>query len=488
MRIKMRAIINKSILTISCLFFSATVTVAQAPATQKSAQGEKALTEDQALIDSDGQTSITEALSSAYLTNSDLQAKLHEQYSKHEAINQAISGFRPSVSINGQQSRIDSKTNFPVKNRTKVSPYSSAVEVQQNIFNSFGTWYGWDSAEKGVKAGFYDLVNTEQKTLLSAAEAYLNVIFRKASVTFNQSNVKFLAEQLKAARAAVEVGEKTVTDIAQAESRLAQGNAQLSAAEGELQNAIANYENIVGKRPGTLTYPDGFTDLPTSRELFIEESLNNNPAVKSALFNYEKARSDVKVAGSELLPRVDLSGSANRSLHQRNNKDRTDQIQGTIKLTVPIYQSGAKWSSLRQRSEIESQARFQLEQARKSVTESATKAWEGLASAQKQTISLRKQVEFAKISLDGVILQVQVGERPTIDILDAQKEYLQAQTGLEEARKNERLAEFQIKAVGGKLTAHQLALPVELYDVQGHLDSVKYQLFGLGPDTSKKAG
>lgn len=441
---------------------------------------------------------LREALVSAYYTNSTLQAKLHEQYARHESINQAASRFRPNLAASGRAGRSHSESrtqasDAPLPGQSPISkdsrtsnPHSGNLEITQNIYEGGGGLAALRSAESEVTAGRFDLINTEQTTLLNAATAYMNVIFRKAAVSFNESNVKFLSEQLKAVNAALEVGDKTRTDVAQAESRLAEANTNLVAAQGEVENAIANYRTVIGQDPGLLEYPPQLPELPRKREDVVENALQDSPAIQQALFTFEKAKGDIDVASAELLPKLDVNGNANRALEQSRSKDRQTAYEAFLQLRVPIYQKGADWSKTRQNAQLAAQARYQLEQARKETREGAIKAWEAWITAVKKIAQFEKTIEFAAISRDGAILEAEVGERSYLDVLDAQRELVQAQVGLEEAKKDERVAEYQLYAIQGKLTVANLDLPVTPYKVDEQLESVRYKLFGFGDDPLKE--
>lgn len=437
----------------------------------------------------DTTVSIDEALSAAYEANSELQAALRQQYATHESINQAISGFRPSVTASGQMGRSRTRTNTPPGSpidrvSTQLDPRSAQIQVSQNLYTGGGSIAGYKSAISGVEAGFYRLMNTEQDVLLKAASAYLNILFTEESIAFNKANVTFLSEQLRANKAAVEVGEKTRTDVAQSESRLAEAQADLIAAEGEKQKAYATYVQVVGLQPGKFSYPQSLKGhLPNSRDETIEKTAKANPAVLQAEYAFEQAQHQIRVASSELLPKVNASVTGSRSLNNSRQGDQINSANVTFQLSVPIYQSGARWSQTRQQEQTAAAARFSLEQARKVARENAVSAWEGLVTARKRINQFKQQVKFATISRDGAREEANVGERAALDVLDFQRELLRAQLGLVRAKRDERLAEYQVLAVQGELTASTLRLPVTYYNVREHMKNVRYKWFGFASES-----
>ncbi len=434
-----------------------------------------------------------QALVSSYLTNSDLRAKVREQFSKNESVPQALSGFRPSVRVNSNigKTRIDNQTakivnrnltSPRVRGRRTLDPASIGISVEQNLFAGGGTMAGTNSAQNFVKAGQYDYLNTEQDTLLKAVRSYMNVIFQTRSVDLNRATKEFFEQQLVGVKAEVEVGEKTITDQSEAEARLAQAVADLIAAEGDLENAKANYHTVIGEQAGLLEIPELIKDLPTSREGLIERAKVANLGILQALYEQKRAKDDIDVASADLLPSITLRGNADREFDTSIRGDRRNVYSATLNLSIPLYQTGSKWSVLRQRTQTASQSRLQLEQARKQSVESAIQAWENWTTTKEKIARFEAEVAFRIRSRDGAALEAEVGQRSYIFVLDFQNKLLGAQLRLEEAIRDEVIARYQILSVIGLLTAEYLKLSVEKYDVIGHAKAVRGQW--IGTDTT----
>ena len=94
----------------------------------------------------------------------------------------------------------------------------------------------------------------------------------------------------------------------------------------------------------------------------------------------------------------------------------------------------------------------------------------------------------AEVALDGVRQEADVGSRTTLDVLNAEQELLNARVALVVAERDEYVAAFDLRSAIGRLTAAQLALPVEVYDPAVHYRAVRNKLFGLGtPDEQQSA-
>src|SRR3712207_6104594 len=139
----------------------------------------------------------------------------------------------------------------------------------------------------------------------------MNVLRDTAILNLQRNNVEVIEEQLRQTRDRFNVGEVTRTDVAQAESRLAAGRSSVSVAEANLRASIAVFRQIIGVEPRQLA-PGRPLDrmLPRSVDAAVQIGLDENPAIKAALHAVDVAELQVKVTEGELMPRVDVVGSA----------------------------------------------------------------------------------------------------------------------------------------------------------------------------------
>lgn len=430
-----------------------------------------------------GAMTLEEALATAYVTNPTLNAQRAEVRATDESVPQALGGWRPTVTVEGSTGRqiIESSTLRDMGDReVGTSPDSYGVTVQQPLFDGFGTVNAVDAAENQVLAARGQLTAVEQTVLLDASQAYMNVLREMAVLDLNVNNEQVLRRQLEATQDRFEVGEITRTDVSQAESRLAGAVAGRLAAEAELKTARATFARVVGVPPENLNWPEGEmgAGMPDSLAQAIENALEAQPQVIAARYAARAALENVDVARSELLPSVALQASAERSYDSggHDSFQHRQSIQAVV--NVPLYQSGGAWSRLRQAKHTAGQRRIQVDEALQSTRETTVQSWETLQAARAQIESLRAQVEASQVALEGVQREAQVGARTVLDVLDAEQELLNARVNLVRARRDERVAAYQLLSAMGRLTAGSLDLPVTVYDPAEHYDDVRDQWFG----------
>jgi outer membrane protein len=430
-----------------------------------------------------------DALVSAYMTNSQLHSKIEEQKARDEEVSKRLGAFRPNLAISADTgiSRTENQTfghnpspRAParVRDRKTIHPSNAGVNLSQSLYNGGTDLANKDSGENAAIAGQYDYLNTEQTVLFNAISVYMDVIFREKAVDINKENETFLQEQLKALEVAVEVGDKTLTNQAQAESRLAEATAALSDADAEFKKTVAKYETVIGAKPGLLVQPKSLEGLPASRDELVAMAKDLNPGILQAIYKENSTKNDIDAASGALLPKIDIQGNAARNLHQQTSRSRSNNASAFLTLKIPLYQGGGEYASIRQKAFQAAQARFDLEQARKKAIEDAIAAWESWIAAKQKVKSVLVQLKAAERARDGALLEAEVGERSYVEALDAQKDFLRAQLALLQATRDERVNQYMLLAVVGQLTAKNLQLPVENYDIKGHLEAAKDTYIG----------
>jgi len=432
--------------------------------------------------------SLVDALSAAYMANPVLAGQRAQLRATDEQVAQAVSGWRPTLTAQGSYGyqRVDSTYRTPGagalagSNSGTSHPLSGSIILSQNVFEGFQTVGRTAQAKHSVGAGRENLVSVEQQVLLAAIQAYSDVIRDLSVVDLNRNNVKLLREQLAATRDRFEVGELTRTDVAQSEARLAGARASLRAAEAQLTASRAAYERIIGHAPGTLSDTPPAAGLPQSEEEARNLAQTNNPDLKAAREAESASHEAVGVAKGALLPRLDVQASFDRvndpSSGLRNNEQRA--VLGV--LTVPLYQSGAEYSRVREAKEYANQARMQIIAAERQVEEAVRIAWEQLRAARSLVKSSQEQVKANEIALEGVRLEAEVGSQTTLDVLNATQELLNARVALVSAERDVAVAEFALLAAVGQLTARNLELPVTYYDPEENYRDVSGKWIGFG--------
>ena len=153
--------------------------------------------------------------------------------------------------------------------------------------------------------------------------------------------------------------------------------------------------------------------------------------------------------------------------------------QAILAGTVPIYQGGAEYSAIRQNKETLGQQRLNLDVNRDQARATAVQSWGQLDAAKAQIGATTAQVNAAEIALNGVREEARVGQRTTLDVLNAHQELVNARVALVTAQHDRVVASYTLLAAVGGLSMQRLGLNVMVYDPQVHYQQVRDAWIGV---------
>jgi len=420
------------------------------------------------------------ALAKAYANNSTLNSSRAGVRVVDEGVAIAKSGYRPvlrGVADYGVTWREGTASG------RSITAGSFGIQLSQTLFDGFRTLNNVRAAEARVRAQNEALRNDEQNTLLDAAAAYMDVIRDRQIAALTERNLAFLGEQVRAANSRLEVGEGTRTDVAQAEASRQAAIAQASAARAQVLVSSAQYRQLIGTDPGKLEAGKPLAKLlPRS----IEESMNiaaaEHPAILASQQLVDAAGYQVKSNEGALLPQVSADAGVSRGYTSfptggADNWSTAGSVG--LSLTVPIYQGGLASANVRQSKEALGQARIDTDVNRDRVRQAVAAAWSAYTAAQQSVVANRELVSAAQLALSGVTEERNVGQRTTLDVLNAQNDVISAQINLISAERDVVVASYAILNAIGRLNASRLGLQVATYDPKEHYNAVKDKWFGL---------
>jgi len=425
------------------------------------------------------------ALTQAYQNNPTLNSQRAAVRATDETVPQALSGYRPRISLTATagEAYLDAQTKTVANNRATYSSTSGNQGIQtyggtftQPLLNGFATASRTRQAEQLVSAARETLRLTEQNVLLSAATAYMNLIRDAAILDLQRRNVEVLQEQLRQTRDRFNVGEVTRTDVAQSESRLAASRATMVTAQSNDTTSRSLYRQIIGVEAGALAPASPVDSLsPKSLPAGIASARARHPSVTTAMFNVDAAAFQVKIAESSLYPTLNLVGSAQQNYGSSSSLTTLQSFAGSIvgQLSIPVYQGGTEYATIRQAKETLGQRRTDLDAAREQVQQTLTQSWGQLEAAKAQIQATTTQVNAAEIALNGVREEARVGQRTTLDVLNAQQELVNARVSLVIAQRDRVVASYSLLAASGRLSPEVLALGVPVYDPKVHYHQVR---------------
>ena len=433
------------------------------------------------------------ALVQAYQNNPSLNAQRASLRAIDENVPQALSGYRPKVSATagGGYNYTNAVQQFPLGGVETTVPFAQTFYSRTvgatgtyTLFNGYQTANRTRQAESQVDAARETLRVTEQQVLLDAATAYMNLLRDSAILDLNRRNVEVLTEQLKQTRDRFNVGEVTRTDVAQAELRLAAGRSALLGAQSNYVTSQAVYRRVIGVDAGRLAPGTPVDRLsPNVLAKAIAQGQALSPSVLAAKYGVDVATLAVKISEGSLYPNLTLNASVLQGQDPAFEILKQTAVSVVGQLTIPLYQGGAEYSAIRQSKETLGQQRLSLDINRDQARATVVQSWGQLDAAKAQIEATTAQVNAAEIALNGVREEARVGQRTTLDVLNAQQELVNARVALVTAQHDRVVASYTLLAAVGALSMQRLGLNVLIYDPMVHYQQVRDAWIGVrNPD------
>jgi len=400
------------------------------------------------------------ALTMAYQSNPTIGAERARQEATKELKAQAWASALPQIQGSANYTKLDQTQSFNqtvfgqtvvTERRFNLDSRGAQIVGEQAIFTGLRNFNAIRAAKARVKAGDAQLALVEQDVLQRAAQAYFDVVRDMEVYDATKNNVDVLLRQKREAELRFEVGEVTKTDVAQADARLAQSRAQFTTAQARLAVSRASFAEIVGQPPATLETDPGLPPAPSSLEEAQSIASQGSPALVRARMAEEASRRNVAVAKGAFAPTVSLTASYQYAEEPNSFVNNDEQFAYGARMTVPIFLGGLNISRVREAKALHDADRRRIEEAERRATAAVTSSWEQLSAARANIVSATSQVEANLLALTGVRREAQLGTRTTLDVLDAEQEYLNAQVALANAERDARSATFQLLASMGVL-------------------------------------
>jgi len=404
---------------------------------------------------------IADAMAAAYENSGLLEQNRALLRVADEDVALAVASLRPV--INWQLAAV---------NQNPHSIFSDSLSLTASISAEMTLWDGGRDAlavevQKelvlGTRAG---LLGVEQQVLLRAVQAYMEVSRTGEFVSLRENNVRLITQELRAAQDRFDVGEVTRTDVALAEARLAAARSFLASEQGQLARALQEYETAVGHSArGIGAAPPA--PIRYSLAEATQVALRTHPSLIEAQRSVSASELNIARAERAMSPTLSLGAT----LQLDDEGTRSDRL--SLTLGGPIYQGGRLTAQVRQFIARRDAARAQLLITAQTIAQNVANAWSFIEVARASRDASERQVRAASSAFDTIREEANLGQRTTLDVLNAEQELLDARANLISAEADETTASYTLLSAMGLLTAQQLNLRVQIYDPAAYYNLVR---------------
>ncbi|WP_170405301.1 TolC family protein [Ruegeria arenilitoris] len=338
---------------------------------------------------------------------------------------------RLSVGVNARSERIDSDI-------ADVTPY---LRISQLVYDGGAASNDLTAAKARVLQSRGDQVQTAAAVALSAIEAYVVVLDRRKILEISTRNVAVHEELVHQITERSEQGVGSNADVLTARSRMADAQTRLADARARLDRANAQYREFFGAAPGALPPPVTAPKLSRTDSQIVMDS----PQVRRADAALLSAKAEQAAALARRQPGIEFAAFADRD-------DSNDANFGVdLSFNYEIDSTGQRRAAI---AAAEAQVK-EAEFARDSVIRDIRREL-GFVRSDQQAGAVRLQAARVAVqanadSVTAAREQFTIGRRSLIEILDAQRDYVNAQERLILAEQNFFLTNYAALSLTGDI-------------------------------------
>ncbi|WP_053111580.1 TolC family outer membrane protein [Pseudomonas protegens] len=399
---------------------------------------------------------LPEAMQKALDVHPEIQAGVNSRLAADYQLKAAKGGYLPRVDMLAGYGR--EGTDNPTTRAGTGSNHwetlnrgESSLRLQQMVFDGFATSSEVGRQQATVNSRAYSLLGTSERTALTVAQVYLDVLTRRQFVQLAEDNLRNherIYDQIKL-RTQRGVGSG-------ADPRMAQARNNLITEQTNLADAQTNYLSAVGEMPDQLERPASFMALlPANLDEARHQMLENSPILRSAESDIVAAEKQYDAAKSAFYPRFDaeLGRTADNDLDGQNGHN--NEWQAMLRMRFNLFAGGSNKADLESKAYQSNQALDIRNNALRVLNEELGLAWNALNNANAQVPIAQQYVDHSTSVRTAYQKQFSLGERTLLDLLDSENELFTASRRLAEIQNIQLFTQYRIKATMGELLKSQ---------------------------------
>lgn len=358
----------------------------------------------------------------------------------------------PLVSVQGQigAGRINNGGFFGFTAQN-VTPLAVQAGAEMPLYAGGRVAAAIDQAHGGVDLARLGLADARARTVVATVAAYAEVLTaRRIESRFRQLNTE-LTEVERQAGLRFKTGEIPASELATATARRAEGDAGLAGAEGRRISAEAQFRRLTGHDAGALSVLPALPATPATLDEAVDAAHQANPALAQAEKGIDIARAGVRAARAETLPTIGAFAEASRTRDQFFPGYQADAFAVGIRGRWTLWSGGRTQAKIHEADATLDGSQARARDARDAIDSAVISAWSGLATAHRMVAATAARSAAAAEALRSTRLEAKVGAKPTLAVLDAEREAIAAEAASIEADGQRMVAAWQLNALIGAL-------------------------------------
>jgi len=389
---------------------------------------------------------------------------------------QAASLWRPGVMLSASAGRMTGETEMTgahfsapglgqsdgVGFATSVNNGTSTrwtLSARQPLFNLERKAQG-RQLELAADVAELEWQSAQQDLMLQTTQRYFDVLLVANKLALLREQQKAVELALSEAKDRFALGDKPVTDTHEASARAYALRAQVLATQDELalvQAALADATGVAN--PALQSLAGNANVLPVNLQSlthWLAEVSEKNPQLGMQGAAVQVAQQEVAKYSKAAATTLDLVAQAGRDQLSGNgnfgaaSNTASQQMIG-LQLNLPLYTGGYRNAKQEEALRLQDKASAEMERAKQQISQQTRAAWLALQTGSARLLALAESHKASAARLDATRLGRQVGDRTTLDLLQAETDASSATLALLQARIELLINQLRLQALAGQL-------------------------------------
>lgn len=317
------------------------------------------------------------------------------------------------------------------------------------------------------------LHDEHQSLIMRVAERYFDVLLTREQLESLQAQHHAVTQLQTEIQDRFTLGDVPITDTYETHARAEGIHAQVLQAEVQHELSKIAFTDLTGAPPENMAslHGNGLNKMTQidALEDWLERASQHNPTLQRQRKTLAIAEEETTAYRVDASPTLELVGSASHeNLHGSGSfgraRNKADSWVVGLQLSIPLYTGGYRSAKYREALHQRDETRFSGHHLQQQIERHTRAAWLGITVGRARVQALEQTLKSTQARLDATHIGHGVGDRTTLELLEAQNAATMARVDLLQARIDLILNRLRLATLAGRLDASLLA------DINTYLD------------------
>jgi outer membrane protein TolC len=372
-------------------------------------------------------------------------------------------GFLPTIDVSSGYTKSSNNTRqeyFDGRSINRTGALSNSlnlgVTLNWTIFDGFANYNNYRKLKETKELAQTSTLATSEDIIANVMLAYYDILRQKEILKTLKENIAISEQRVKIAEEKYKVGTGSKTELLQAKADLNADQNSLLRQEIELKNAKVNLNLLLGRNPNI---DFDISDTINLKDLSFDElrakAFENNRSMLIAKANKEIAKLNFNGIKSRFLPKINFFIGYNFT--------RSNSQAGFIALNQNLgFNYGLNFSfnifngfnSVREYENSQFEvlnSEIRYEQVKNNIEAQLLKLYESYKTSLRLIELEKENLEIARENVEIAIERYRLGVLTPLELREAQKTYIDAESRLISALYQAKVAEINLLKLSGQL-------------------------------------